>query len=271
VLVTTGLALCAFLRRFFPDSGQGARSQGTRSIRERASILILILASGASLVAAASASASAADLLLFWGPKAQAFAAARTIDAGFLRDPFWTFLEYMHTSYPPLVTNLTALTSMAAGRFAWGAATLVFPILMTLLAAALPSLLRLAAPPGMAMAAAALAVAASGFLGDALDIGGNGDMPLLFFETLAAALLVGSWALEKGGQLFAGLMLAGAASTKVGLALLLSGFFVVTYLHGDPNPRLWTLWSAGRTFLPMAGLLTIAAAARSAKPVSETS
>jgi hypothetical protein len=368
VLVATGLALCALLRRFLPDSGQGARNQGNRSILERAAIPILILSVAASFVAAASASASAADLLLFWGPKAQAFAAARTIDAGFLRDPF---LEYMHASYPPLVTNLTALTSMAAGRFAWGAATLVFPILLTLLAAALPSLLRLAAPPSMAMAAAAVAIAASGFLGDALDIGGNGDMPLLFFEALAAALLVGSWALGNGGQLFAGLMLAGAASTKVeglpfalgigllflivrrkeirwpaaalrlllppafcvatwfafgaarrlffgyrgygtvfeihwerlwlvlssigealfsagwalpfllplavllltrgrwrlavipvGPALLLAGFFVFTYLHGDPNPRLWIIWSAGRIFLPVAVLFTIAAAAR---------
>ncbi len=61
------------------------------------------------------------------------------------------------------------------------------------------------------------------------------------------------------------------ALIPVGTALLLAGFFVFTYLHGDPNLRLWILWSAGRIFSPVAALLTVAAAARSAKPVSETS
>jgi hypothetical protein len=76
---------------------------------------------------------------------------------------------------------------------------------------------------------AALVIAATALLGDAFDIAGNGDMPLLFFEALAAALLIGPWALEKEGQLMAGVMIAGAVSTKVeGLvfAISIGGLFL---------------------------------------------
>jgi hypothetical protein len=344
---------------------------------ERASILILILSVAASLVAAASGSASSADLIFFWGPKAQAFATAHTIDADFLGQPL---LDHLQVSYPPLVTNVGAFASLAAGRFAWGASILVFPLLAGLLAFALPSLLGLVAPRPAALALSALAVSTAGLLGDTFDIAGNGDMPLLFFEAVAAALLVGPWALEKGGQFLAGLMLAGAASTKVeglafalgiallflivrrkeirwiaaalrlvlptalcltawfafgatrrlffgyrgygrvfeiywkllplvlssigqalfsagwalpfllplavllatrgrwrlavipaGTSLLLASFFVFTYLHETSSLRLWIVWSAGRIFSPVAVLLTIAAAARSARPLPETS
>ena len=377
VLAATGLALCVFLRRFLPDLSQSARCPDGWSLLEWASILILIVSFAASLVAAASGSASSADLIFFWGPKAQAFATAHTIDADFLGQPL---LDHLQVSYPPLVTNVGAFASLAAGRFAWGASILVFPLLVGLLAFALPSLLGLLAPRSSALALSALAISTAGLLGDTFDIAGNGDMPLLFFEAVAAALLVGPWALEKGGQFLGGLMLAGAASTKVeglaftlgialfflilrrkeirwtaaalrlllpavlclaawfafgasrrlfvgyhgygrvfeiywkrlpivlpsigqallsagwalpfllplavllvtkgpwrlavipvGTALLLAGFFVFTYLHGAAGLRLWIPWSAGRIFSPVAVLFTIAAAARSAKPVSETS
>jgi hypothetical protein len=58
---------------------------------------------------------------MFWGPKAQAFAAARTVDTRVLSDPLQ---DYPHPSYPPLVTSLYALGTIAASRFPWGAATL---------------------------------------------------------------------------------------------------------------------------------------------------
>src|SRR5262249_41616614 len=212
VLVAAAFGVSLLLRSLFPSSIISPPIRDRRTAMERVAVGLLVLSVGVAFVATATGSASSVDLILFWGPKAQAFAASRTIDSGFLSDPS---LKYLHTSYPPLETNLTAFASIAAGCFAWGAATLVFPILLALLAAALPSLLRLATPPAIAMSAAALAVAGCGFLGDAFDIAGNGDMPLLFFETLAGALLIGTWALEKGGQLLAGLMLAGAASTKV--------------------------------------------------------
>jgi hypothetical protein len=331
--------------------------------------VIIFLSVAAAFVATATATASSADLLLFWGPKAQAFATARTIDPEFLGQQW---LEYLHPSYPPLLPNVEALASMVAGRFAWGASTLVFPLFLLLLAAALPPLFRLYAPPNEALAATALTVSSLGYLGAALGIAGNGEMPLLFFEALAATLLVGPWALERGGQAIAGLMLAGAVSTKVeglafalgvgvlfllvrrrqirflsaalrifaplatclavwftfgasqrlflgyesygktfdiywrhlpviiseigraliskgwalpylipiavllsargtwnlalvpvGTALLLAGFFIFTYLHGEEDPTMWISWSAGRVFLSILVLLAVASVARS--------
>ena len=54
----------------------------------------LIWVSLASALAATVAGISTSmDLAFFWGPKAQQFAIARTIDAGFLSAPF---LEYLH-------------------------------------------------------------------------------------------------------------------------------------------------------------------------------
>jgi hypothetical protein len=46
-----------------------------------------------------------------------------------------------------------------------------------------------------------------------------------------------------------------------GVSLLLSLFFVFTYLHGDPDPRQWISWSAGRIFAPVAALLAVASIA----------
>jgi hypothetical protein len=105
----------------------------------RAAGAIVALAVLAALLATAAGSASSPDLIFFWGAKAQQYAAARTVDARFLGEPF---LQYMHPYYPPLVTNLYALASMAAGRMCWTAATLLFPALLAALALGLPGVLR---------------------------------------------------------------------------------------------------------------------------------
>ncbi len=134
------------------------------------------------------------------------------MDAPLLRDPLF---DYFHISYPPLVTNLYAFASMAARRFAWGAATLTFPICLAALALALPGVLRTVARRRLAWAASALVVAAFGFLGNELDVAGNGDPWLWLFEVLAMAILVGDAAMAAAGQLLAGLLLAGAICAKV--------------------------------------------------------
>ncbi len=121
----------------------------------------------------------------------------------------------MHPYYPPLVTNLYALASMAAGRMSWTAATWVFPLLLAALALGLPGVLRTSAARASAAAASTLVVCALAYFGIEADIGGNGEMPLLFFETLAMALLVSEAAAGAAGQLLAGLLLAGVATTKV--------------------------------------------------------
>ena len=213
IVVLAGLT--AFLLRFLPllDSSEpAAPPEFPASRTERLAPGVAVISVIAAFAATASAAATSPDLLFFWGPKAQAFAAARTVDTSFLREPF---LEYMHASYPPLVTNLYAFASIAAGRFAWGAATFVFPLCLAALASALPGLLRTATPRGTAWAASALVVAAFGFLGNEVDVAGNGEPWLWLFETLAMVLLVGGAATTGAGQLLAGLLLAGAVSTKV--------------------------------------------------------
>jgi len=166
----------------------------------------------AALVATASSAATSPDLLLFWGPKAQAFAAAGTIDASFLRNPD---LVYMHPSYPPLVANLFALPTRVAGRLPWGAVSLTFPLLLAILGLTLPGALRLGVPRRIAWAVSAFVVSVLGFLGVELSVAGNADPWLWTFETLAVALLVSPAAHSGAVQLLAGLLLAGAVTAKV--------------------------------------------------------
>ncbi len=200
------------------------------SLGEKLAILLAALAVLWAFLAAASGAATSTDLLIFWGPKAQAFASARTIDSRFLGDPF---LDYLHPSYPPLLTNLYAFATMAAGRFAWGAVVLTFPMLLAALALGLPGVLRLASPRPIVLACSALVVSALGFLGSAVYVAGNGDMPLLLFETLATAVLIGPSALTRSGQLLGGLLLAGAAATKVeGLPFLAATGLLFLALRG---------------------------------------
>ena len=193
------------------DSGTTPRAEPLGAVGA-ASIALSVLAIGAALLAAWSASATSPDLLFFWGAKAQQFATARTVDVAFLQS---TFHRYMHLYYPPFVTNVYAFATMTVGRFPWTGAILSFPLLLAALAAGLPGLLR----PGLSRPAAAawsaLAVAAIAGAGIDAAVAGNGDMPLLLFETLAVALLVRADARRGSIQLLAGILLAGAVTAKV--------------------------------------------------------
>jgi hypothetical protein len=188
--------------------GEGRSSRAT-ALLASALIAISLLASLAATVAGRSTSP---DLLLFWGPKAQQFASARTIDVGFLAAPF---LEYLHIYYPPLVTNVYAFGAMAAGRFPWGAATLTFPLLLGATAVGVAGVLKTEVSPARAAATSALATSAIALLGIHAAVAGNGEPFLLFFEIIAVALLLTPAAATAGGKLVAGLLLAGAATSKV--------------------------------------------------------
>jgi hypothetical protein len=215
VLVVLASVTSFALRRLLtaePEPDRAMSEEPAAGLGENLALGVSGVSMLAALVATASAAATSPDLLLFWGAKAQAFAAAGTIDASFLRNPD---LAYMHASYPPLVTNLFAFATQAAGRFAWGAASLTFPLLLAALGLGLPGALRPGAPRRIAWAASALAVSALGFLGNELDVAGNADPWLWTFEALAMALLI-SPAIRSGAvQLLAGLLLAGAVTAKV--------------------------------------------------------
>lgn len=214
-----------------PSSRGGpGRGEGRSSILALSIIAISILAAFAATLAARSTSP---DLLLFWGPKAQQFAAARTIDAAFLSAPF---LEYLHVYYPPLVTNVFALGAMLAGRFPWGAATLTFPLLLAATAVGLAGVLRADAPRSAALSTTALVVSALSLLGIHASVAGNAEPFLLFFETIGLALLVTPIARSVEGQLLAGLFVGGVAAAKVeGLPFLAAA--VVAFFVVEPTAR----------------------------------
>lgn len=180
----------------------------------RAVLVVSALAILAAAAAALSASATSPDLQLFWGPKAQAFAAARGIDAAYLADPIY---HYQHRSYPPLVTSVYAFAILAAGddRLPWLAAIATFPILVAGLAIALPGILRRSVPRFDALVGAAAITASAGFLGITLEMAGNADPAILLFGTLAVAILLGPAGDERSGQLLAGLLFGAAAAAKI--------------------------------------------------------
>lgn len=210
-----------------PSAGE-VRGAGRSSTTELAALAITAISILAAFTATVAARSTSPDLLFFWGPKAQQFALARTIDAAFLSAPF---LEYMHVYYPPLVTNVFAFGAMIAGRFPWGAVTLTFPLLLAATAIGLSGILRTDATSPAARTTTALVVSAFALLGIHASVAGNGEPFLLFFETLAIAVLLTPVARSAAGQLLAGLLFAGAAASKVeGLPFLAAAvllFFVV--------------------------------------------
>ena len=215
-----------------PLRGEG-RGEGRVSATTVAAFAIIAVSLLAALAATVAARSTSLDLVLFWGPKAQQFAAARTIDVGFLSAPY---IDYMHIYYPPLVTNVFALGAMAAGRFPWGAATLTFPLFLAATALGLPGVLRTGARRPAAYGTTALVVSALSLLGIHASVAGNAEPFLLFFETLALALLLTPFARTRAGQLLAGLLLAGAAGAKVE-ALPFVGAAVVLFFAVEPAAR----------------------------------
>ena len=369
-LLLAGVAESFALRLLLPRAPSVPSAADTERLpfarSERVALVVIAVAIAIACAATFSASATSPDLLLFWGPKAGAFAAARGLDAAYLGDPL---LRYQHVSYPPLVPDVYAFATIASGsgRLPWMGAAATFPLLLAATAAGLGGILRASFSRRDGWIAAAEVTAALGLLGEVFDVAGNADPALLFFEALAAAILVGSIGETRAGQLLAGILFAGAVAAKVeglpfvlaagvlflivrrrsiswpsapallflpptlslgawfvfgrsrglfrgfesygpalevhferigpvlsgigkalatsaaglpwilplaalvlaqrrskaalypaAIALVLSVFFVFTYLHGAPDPSLWIEWSAGRIFSIAAVLLTLA-------------
>jgi hypothetical protein len=256
LLLLVAAAVSLGLRWLLPPGGEIPASRpdigdqgGSRPLTRIAwgLITVSILAALAATVAGSSTSA---DLVLFWGPKAQQFAMARTIDTAFLTAPY---LEYLHVYYPPLVTNVFALGAMIAGRFPWGAATLTFPLLLAATAIGLAGILKTGAGPARAAATTALVTASLTLVGIRGLVPGNAEPFLWFFEILAFALLVTPATASTGGRFLAGLFFAGAATTKVeGLPFVLAtaGIFVLVERKG--------FRSSVRTFLLVLGPTAVA-------------
>jgi len=221
-LTAVSLVAASLLRSLLGQEAEGPRPSGSGS---RAVVVAAALVSagavGAALFATFAGATASTDLFHFWGPKAEAFASARSIDAEFLRAPWH---DHLHPDYPPLVTNLFAFASLATGRLPWGTAPYTYPLVLAALALALPAILASDRPRAPAHAVAALAVTVAALLGNTFLIGGAGDIYLLFFSACAVGILSGPDAGRGSRQLLAGLLLAGAASAKVeGLVIAAAG------------------------------------------------
>jgi hypothetical protein len=192
--------------------GKGDGGEGTDRATKLIAFSVTALSVFGAFLATRAGRSTSPDLLLFWGPKAQQFAAARTIDADFLSAPY---MQYLHVYYPPLVTNVFAFPAMIAGRFPWGAAAQTFPFLLAATAIGLAGVLRTSSTLPRAAATAALATSAIALVGIYASVAGNAEPFLLFFEILGLAMLVTPVARSTAGKLLAGLLLAGAATSKV--------------------------------------------------------
>ncbi|MEO8431889.1 MAG: hypothetical protein ABI592_10305 [Acidobacteriota bacterium] len=217
LILLAALAECFLLRLLLPrPSGEWAPAPEPRAITLAEGLALTMTLAAVAIAAAAtlSTSATSPDLLLFWGPKAEAFAAAKGLDAGYLGDPL---LRYQHHSYPPLVPQVYAFATIAAGagRLPWMAAAATFPLLLAATAAGLFGVLRASFPRRDAAIATAAVSAALGLFGHVFAVAGNADPALLLFETLALGILVGEAGGSDGGQLLAGMLFAGALAAKV--------------------------------------------------------
>jgi hypothetical protein len=233
-LTGASLVVVLFLRPLLGREAEGARPAGGGS---RAVVLgagaVSAGAVAAALFATYAGATASTDLFHFWGPKAEAFAASRSIDAEFLRAPWH---DHLHPDYPPLATNLFAFASLGIGRLPWGTVPYTYPLVLAAFALALSALLASDRPRAEGHAVAALVVADTALLGNAFLVGGTGDIYLVFFAISSAAILCGPDAGRDSRLLLSGLLLAGAASAKVE-GLVLAGAAVALFLLVTPRSR----------------------------------
>jgi hypothetical protein len=188
--------------------------------------LLFLLARGTSV-----------DFLLFYGVKAVRFAQARGIDVELMKAPF--FFHAM-PAYPPLMPIVEAWGVLIAGRMPWRVAPLLSGIWFLATLLFLPSLLRrrILAPAAMSVSAFWAAAMALSLVSS--FSGGNGEAPLIFFETLAGGLLLTETKPDSSGRIWAGVALAGAALTKqegiLAGALFALGVLARDLLERRPRP-----------------------------------
>jgi hypothetical protein len=164
-----------------------------------------------TLYSVLTARETTADLIFFWGPKAQRFHDAGKIDFDFLAFPHYYL---MHPDYPPLLPLTYAWASLVAHRFSWWGPLVMLPIALAAIAAAFRGLSRPAIGDERSGWYALLMTAILAY-GSAIGmIAGGGDPMLLLFEVIAlAALTFGGD--DRGLHTLAAIALAGAAFTKV--------------------------------------------------------
>jgi hypothetical protein len=179
------------------------------------------------------------DLLFFWGVKAVRFADYRGIDSGFLA---WPFGIHGHPNYPPLHPMTLAWSALVAGRFSWRAAPLISVFWVAASAAALHGILRPALGSLGAAATTAFWTCAIARSLAAASCGGDAEAPLLFFVSIAAALM----AVRPEARGLAGVALAGAILTKLEGAAPAAILVLTVFFRDVRSLRAKAVWNLGK-------------------------
>lgn len=160
--------------------------------------------------AALTARLTCADLMYFWGPKAIRFHRAGTIDTVFLA---WPHYYLMHPDYPPLLPLVYAWGNLVAHKFSYWGALLLTPLWLGTTVFAFRGIVRDCLTDEVANRYSVLLTAVLAY-GYAIGmVGGAGEPPLLFYETIALAAL--TFGKERGAWIIAAVALAGIVFTKV--------------------------------------------------------
>ncbi len=178
---------------------------GHRRRGRRRYMFIVLIFAVLTIYGVATARETCADLIYFWGPKAERFHYAGKIEAGFLAfEPYYL----MHPDYPPLLPLTYAWPSLVAHRFSWWGPLFLMPI--ALLATAF-------AFRGLAQEDGWYTTLLVAILGYGFAIGmaaGGADPPLLMFEVIAITALTFAGD-QRDAQILAAIALAAVAFTKV--------------------------------------------------------
>lgn len=237
---------------------RGKQQRETPRFRPHPSLLIGLGVSVIFALSVLSALATSFDLLFFWGTKGQKFALARGIDWAFLANPDH---RIMHPDYPPLVPLIYAWTALKERILNWNV-----PLLLTI---ALFVLSWLAVylfgrePLGRRRAGFAAGLYAALLMLPALHgaLGGNADMALIFFETVALCVLTLS-PMDRESRWLAAVALTGVVLTKVE-GFPFAALFILAALitvRGGWRERLNA--AVQLTILPAIAVITWAALAR---------
>jgi len=173
--------------------------------------LLVLIPIAITLYGVLDARETCGDFLLFWGPKAVHFAFNGRIDTDFLAFPFYYL---MHPDYPPLLTLVYAWGAMAAHAFSWWGALALTPLLLLTSVLAFRGMAAHAIGERNASLYALLFASVLAFAYEIGPVGGAGEPPLIFFETIAIAALTFAPS-DRGAMLVASLMSAAAVLTKV--------------------------------------------------------
>ena len=157
-----------------------------------------------------SARMTIGDLLYFWGPKAQHFFHARTIDVEFLKFPHYYL---MHPDYPPLLPLVSAACAIFTESFSWWGMLLWTPAALIAAALIVRSFAAETIGDRAATAFATLLVAVLTLAGTSGLVAGGADALLVLFEVIAVASL--TFSRGKASTAIAAAALAGAVFTKV--------------------------------------------------------